>query len=105
MKEVNVTITQTLSKTFKIYTDNTESIREAFVEQHWDIPNLLNILESYLMNELQNQEGRMHRIPKLLEILDSCRNWKVDDTTITVQSNDENKTDNKNRKPANESEF
>ena len=83
MKEIQITVTETLSKTFKIYLDENQDVKTAFTEQHWEPVRLLDILKDFLTSELRNKTNGKYRIPQILELLDSCKDWKLSNMTVT----------------------
>lgn len=85
MRQVEITVSQVLSKTFKILVGDGVDPCDAFKEQHWEVSSLLKILESYLISELHCQENRVHRLPKLLELIHSCKDWSLDNTSIVCE--------------------
>lgn len=90
MKQVTITITETLSKSFKIDLEEGQDVRQAFLEQHWEIVGLLEVLRGFLTSELCHRADSKYRLPHVLELLDSCKDWKSDNIIISNGQNCKN---------------
>lgn len=108
--EVNVAISQTLSRSTKIlvtdYTANewedvepddegvffitreveydfsNSDLKGAYEEQEYTIPKLLDYLKTYLIADIANCNIDSGKKQKLQHILDCCEGWEVDETEV-----------------------
>lgn len=97
-KEFEVTISQTVSKTVKVLTDDyaqcyddecgytyadTENTdwKEAYNRDHEDIPKLLELLRNYLEKDLEYGDSKYSK-EQLKYYLEECDNWIVDETEV-----------------------
>ena len=108
--EVEVVISQTLSRSTKIITTDyivnewedfepdeegrfyrTEGIeydfsdsdlKGAYEEQDYTIPELLDYLKAYLIADIANCDKESGKKQKLQHILDCCEGWEVDETEV-----------------------
>ena len=108
--EVEVVISQTLSRSTKIFItdyiakeyENIESddeggfyrtreieydfsdsdLKGSYEEQEYTIPELLDYLKTYLIVDIANCNKDSGKKQKLQHILDCCEGWKVDETEI-----------------------
>lgn len=80
---MKVTVSQTLSKSFTINKDEDETIVQAFLEQHWTIPALLDVLREYLEYDLKYLDRKPKASSKrLLAQLASCKGWTSDEFEV-----------------------
>lgn len=80
---MNITVSQTLSKSFTIHKDDNETIEQAFLEQHWHISALLLVLKEYLEYDLRHLDRKQNVSTKcLLNQLASCRDWTTDEFEV-----------------------
>ena len=108
--EVDVTISQSLSRSTKIkvtdyisnewedvernnkgsfyrtkeieYDFSDSDLKGAYEEQEYTIPELLDYLKTYLIVDIANCNKDSGKKQKLQHILDCCQGWKVDETEI-----------------------
>lgn len=111
--EVEVAISQTLSKSTKILitdytvnewedveTDNEggflrtggveydfsdSDLKGAYNEQEYTIPELLDYLKGYLIADIANCNKDKDKKQKLQHILDCCEGWEVDETEVVEE--------------------
>ena len=111
--EVEVAISQTLSKSTKILitdytvnewedveTDNEggflrtggveydcsdSDLKGAYNEQEYTIPELLDYLKDYLIADIANCNKDKGKKQKLQHILDCCEGWEVDETEVVEE--------------------
>ena len=111
--EVNVAISQTLSRSAKIlvtdYTANewenvepddegvffitreveydfsNSDLKGAYEEQEYTIPKLLDYLKTYLIADIANCNIDSCKKQKLQHILDCCEGWEVDETEVVKE--------------------
>lgn len=98
-REFEITISQTLSKTVTVTTDNyipevdletghvyTNTSEtdwyEVYEEQHLNIQELLVILKEYATRDLKNTIPDSGKGRELKDIIEACENWIVDDYCI-----------------------
>lgn len=98
-REFNVTVSQTLSKSVEVYTNDyicdideenghvypiTEDTNwiEAYEDQHYTIPELLRYLQIYIEENLKDEELSSGKRMQLQGLLDSCKGWVVDDYVV-----------------------
>lgn len=77
MKVKWLKVIQTLTKTVKVVTESTvdsDTIKDTFEREHWDIKSLLNVLEEYVKLDLSNKITD-RRTQQLEVIAMACRNW------------------------------
>ena len=84
MKKKLVTVSQSLSKTVKITVDSSDkgiALKNLFEREHWDIASLLEVLRSYVTQDMRNHIS--DRSAKQLEvILLATYGWTVDDYEV-----------------------
>lgn len=111
--EVNVAISQTLSRSAKIlvtdYTANEwedvepddegvffitreveydfsdSDLKSAYEEQEYTISKLLDYLKTYLIADIANCNIDSGKKQKLQHILDCCKGWEVDETEVVKE--------------------
>ena len=97
-QEFEITISQTLSKTVTVTTDNYNPILdesglvyidtsetdwyEVYEEQHYTITELLEHLQVFAEKELKNVSPNSGRGIELQNIINACKDWIVDDYCI-----------------------
>ena len=96
-REVQVTVSQTLSKDVSIFTDNYRvepdedglhsyvmedvNLKDLYKEQHYTIPQLLKILKKDYKHRLANITDPK-KAAYYQEIIEECENWVVDDFEV-----------------------
>ncbi len=97
-KEFEVTISQTVSRTVKVLTDDyarcyddeagyeyadTQDTdwKEAYAKDHEDIPKLLSLLKSYIERDLKYGDSKYSK-EQLKYFLKECEDWIVDETEV-----------------------
>lgn len=80
---MKVTLSNTLSKSFEINKEDSQTLIQAFKEQHYNIPALLGILKEYLEYDLNHLDRKRKVSTKsLVNQLASCRGWTLDEQEI-----------------------
>lgn len=97
-KDFVVTISQTVSKTVNVLTDDyarcyddetgyeyadTQDTdwKEAYAKDHEDIPKLLSLLKSYIERDLECGDSKYSK-EQLKYFLKECEDWIVDETEV-----------------------
>ena len=57
-------------------------MKEAYEEQEYTIPELLDYLKTYLTVDIANCNKDSGKKQKLQHILDCCEGWEVDETEV-----------------------
>lgn len=98
-REFEITISQTLSKTVTVTTDNyipevdyetgdlytntsETNWYEVYEDEHYTIPELLEHLQVFAEKELKNVSPNSGRGKELQNIISACKDWIVDDYCI-----------------------
>jgi hypothetical protein len=94
--EVKCVTTMPMQKTISVMTDqytvdedgdtelldNYGDLREKVLDQHYDIPTLLEELAKYIKGELENGNLSYQRKLELNDMLDDCEGWEMGDVDV-----------------------